>query len=120
LLFRKASAGMLVSFATRFGHLVMQGEPAVALLQLGGHSGTVPGAVLAADLPAFLARLRVGLEINGEQFSPAPPPADAAEGDDDDAALRERPVRLKLRAVPLVEMIETAVRQHSDLMWERA
>jgi hypothetical protein len=91
------------------------------LLRLGGHSGSVPGAILEADLPAFLARLRAGLEIHGEEFSPAPPAADASgdvAGDGDEP--RERPVRLRLRAVPLLEMIETAVRQHSDLMWERA
>jgi hypothetical protein len=112
---------MLVSFTTRFGHLVMQGEPAVALLRLGGHSGAVPGAILEADLPAFLARLRDGLETHGEEFSPAPPPADGPGRDeDDDDAPRERPVRLNLRAVPLIEMIATAVRQRSDLMWERA
>jgi hypothetical protein len=112
---------MLVSFTTRFGHLLLHGEPAVALLRLGGHSGTIPGAVLEADLPAFLARLRAGLEIHGDEFSPAPPPsgeqADTAADDDEP---RERPVRLRLRAVPLLDMIETAVRQHSDLMWERA
>jgi hypothetical protein len=112
---------MVISFTTRFGHLVMQGEPALALLRLGGHSGSVPGAILEADLPAFLARLRTGLETHGEEFSPAPPLAGELERDDaDDDVSRERPVRLKLRAVPLLEMIETAVRQHSDLMWERA
>src|SRR5512139_3372159 len=112
---------MLVSFTTRFGHLLLQGEPALALLRLGGHSGTIPGAILEADLPAFLARLRAGLEIHGDEFSPPPPPsseqADTAADDDEP---RERPVRLRLRAVPLLDMIETAVRQHSDLMWERA
>jgi hypothetical protein len=112
---------MVISFTTRFGHLVMQGEPALALLRLGGHSGSVPGAILEPDLPAFLSRLRAGLEMHGEEFSPAPPPAGESERDDaDDDAPSERPVRLKLRAVPLLEMIETAVRQRSDLMWERA
>jgi hypothetical protein len=111
---------MLVSFTTRFGHLLLQGEPALALLRLGGHSGTIPGAILEADLPAFLARLRAGLEIHGDEYSPAPPPAaDQADTAADDEP-RERPVRLRLRAVPLLDMIETAVRQHSDLMWESA
>jgi hypothetical protein len=109
---------MIVSFTTRFGHLLMQGEPALALLRLGGHSGTVPSAILEADLPAFLQRLRAGLEAHGDEFSPAPAPA--ADDDDDDAdRQRERPVTLRLRAVPLLELADTAVRQHSDLMWER-
>jgi Domain of unknown function (DUF1840) len=112
---------MLVKFSTRFGHLLMQGEPALALLRLAGHSGTVPSAVLEADLPAFLDRLRSGLELHGEELSPAPTPsADARDEHGDDDEPRERPIKLRLRAVPLIDMIETAVRQHSNLMWERA
>ena len=110
---------MLVKFSTRFGQLVMQGEPAVALIRLGGHSGTVPSAVLAADLPEFLAKLRAGLELQGDQVSP-PPPAKEPGGAWDDDEPRERPIQLRLRAVPLLDMLETAIRQHSDLFWEKA
>jgi hypothetical protein len=109
---------MMIKFGTKFGQVLMQGEPALALVRLGGHSGTVPGAVLANDLPGFLQRLRAGLELHGDQYSPAPLPPEPHASDDEQPA--ERPVRLRLRAVPLLEMIETAVRQPSDLMWERA
>lgn len=109
---------MLVKFSTRHGQLVMLGEPAVALLRLGGHSGTVPSAVLAADLPAFLERLRSGLELHGDELSPAPPPPDPDRRDDD--APRERPVSLRHRAVPLLDMVQTAIARDSDLMWDRA
>jgi hypothetical protein len=111
---------MLVKFTTRFGQLLMQGEPALALLRLAGHSGSVPSAVLEADLPAFLARLQAGLELHGDEYSPAPSSAAADDAELDQAEQGERPVKLRLRAVPLVDMIETAVRQHADLMWERA
>lgn len=107
---------MMIKFGTKFGQLLMQGEPALALIRLGGHSGTVPGAVLAIDLPGFLQRLRTGLELHGEAYSPAPLPPEQDARDDEEPA--ERPVRLRLRAVPLLELIETAVRQPSDLMWE--
>jgi hypothetical protein len=109
---------MMIKFATKFGQLLMQGEPALALIRLGGHSGTVPGAVLASDLPGFLQRLRAGLAQHGDQYSPAPLPREPGTEDDEEPG--ERPVRLRLRAVPLLEMIETAVQQPSDLMWERA
>lgn len=109
---------MLVKFSTRHGQLVMQGEPAVALLRLGGHSGTVPSAILAADLPEFLARLRKGLEQHGEELSPAPPPRDPDQREEDDEP-RERPVSLRMRAVPLLDMVETAIQRKSDLMWDR-
>ena len=97
----------------------MQGDPAQALLRLGGHTGTVPGAVLAADLPTFAERLRDGLVLHGDRPSPAmPPPAATSPRQKDEP--RERPVSLSLRAVPLLEMIDTAIRQQSDLMWDRA
>jgi hypothetical protein len=110
---------MLVKFSTRFGQLLMQGEPAIRLVQLGGHSGTVPSAILHADLPAFSDRLRSGLELHGDELSPAPPAA-AGRAEDEDDEKRERPIKLRLRAVPLLDMLDTAVRQQSDLLWEKA
>lgn len=110
---------MLVRFSTRHGQLVMLGEPAVALLRLGAHSGTVPGAVLAADLPVFLDKLRRGLELHGDELSPAPAPPDPQQRPDEDEP-RERPVSLRHRAVPLLDMLQTAIAQDSDLMWDRA
>ncbi len=110
---------MLVKFSTKFGQLVMQGEPAVALIRLGGHSGTVPGAVLAAELPGFQAKLRAGLELQGDQVSPLPPVDDSGGGWADEDEPRERPIKLRLRAVPLLDLVDTAIRQRSDLLWDK-
>lgn len=109
---------MIIRFTTRFGYLTMLGEPAVALLRLAGHSGTVPGAILAADLPTALRELRLGLETSGDVPSPVPAPEDRDDDRDDDRE-RERPVTLRMRAQPLIDMIETAIARGSDLMWER-
>jgi hypothetical protein len=68
-------------------------------------------------LPAFLERLRRGLDLHGDELSPAPPP-DPHPRDDDTP--RERPVSLRHRAVPLVDMVQTAIARDSDLMWDRA
>ena len=108
---------MFVKFSTRYGSLLMQGEPAVTLMRLGGHSGTVPSAVLATDLPAFAARLRSGLEAHGDEGSSVPTAADRDEHDEEQP--REQPITLRLRAVPLLDMIDTALRQKSDLVWEK-
>lgn len=110
---------MLVKFSTRFGQLVMQGEPAVALIRLGGHSGTVPSAVLAPELPGFLTKLRAGLDMQGDQVLPLPPVDESAGGWADDEEPRERPIQLRLRAVPLLDLVDTAIRQQSDLLWEK-
>jgi Domain of unknown function (DUF1840) len=111
---------MLVKFTTRHGQLLMLGEPAVSLLRLGGHSGSVPSAVLAADLPGFIAKLRAGLAVRGEEPSPSPPARTPSDQDDASDEPRERQVNLRQRAVPLLEMLDTAVAQRSDLVWERA
>lgn len=109
---------MIVRFSTQFGQLTMLGEAAVALLKGMGHSGTVPGAILAADLPGALASLRHMLEVSGATTG-MPPPAPAVDEDEDERE-RERVVTLRMRAVPLVEMIQTAIARESGLMWERA
>ena len=111
---------MLVKFSTSFGQLVMQGEPAVTLIRLGGHSGTVPSAVLAADLPGFLAKLQAGLELQGDQVSPPAPVNEPGGSGADEEEPRERPIKLRLRAVPLLDMLDTAVLRQSDLFWEQA
>jgi hypothetical protein len=109
---------MIVRFSTRFGAFTMHGDAAVALLRGMGHSGTVPGAILAADLPAARAQLRATLVAQVDE----PPPADRDAWDDDsrDEEKRAAPIPLRMRAVPLLEMIETAIARDSDLMWERS
>ena len=106
---------MIVKFSTRAGALTMHGDSAVALLKAMGHSGTVPGAILAADLPAALASLRKVLDAQSE--APPPPVPESTEEDEDRE--REPPVTMRMRALPLIDMIETAVARNSDLMWER-
>lgn len=108
---------MIVEFTTRFGHLTLLGETAVTLLRLAGHSGTVPGAILAAELPAALRSLQRGLVTAGDQ--PSPPAAPREDDDDEEAREREPVVTLRKRAVPLIDMVETAIARGSDLMWER-
>jgi hypothetical protein len=107
---------MIVKFSTRAGALTMHGDAAVALLKAMGHSGTVPGAILAQDLPTALKQLRGALaELAAQPAAPPPPPG----RDDDEELEREPPVTLQMRAVPFLDMLETAIARGSDLMWDR-
>ena len=94
----------------------MHGDAAVALLKGMGHSGTVPGAILAADLPDALAQLQRMLEASGDSTGAPPPPPPRS---DEEEREREPVITLKTRAVPLLDMIRTAIARKSDLMWER-
>jgi hypothetical protein len=112
---------VIVNFTTRYGRVQMHGEAAVALLRLAGHSGTVPGAVLAAELPAALAALKTGLATEGENIVPPPQAADLDHEQSGEPGKPTQPsVRLRTRAVPLIDLIERAVATGSDLQWERA
>jgi hypothetical protein len=102
---------MLVQFDSPVGRFTMFGDMAVQLLRLMGHSGTIPSAILADDIPAALERLKRGLAEGG------PPPADAGDEDDPD---RDGPrVSLAQRAFPLIELLERAAADGRDVTWDR-
>ena len=98
---------MLVTFTTdAYADITMFGDVALALLKMMGHSGTVPSAILAADVPAALSRLTAGVEA-----AKAAPPVD--EEDEDEAR-----VSLSHRALPLVNLLSAAVKDGCDVMWK--
>jgi hypothetical protein len=98
---------MLVTFTSKaYADITMFGDVAVTLLKMMGHSGTVPGAILAADLPAALSRLTAAIDKTRTETS---------AGDDDEDETR---VSLSNRALPLVDLLTAAVQQNGDVMWE--
>jgi hypothetical protein len=87
----------------------MFGDVAVRLLKLMGHSGTVPGALLAEDVEAALARLETAVAAD-EQL---PQTGESAQGEDDEPA-----VSLPHRALPLIELLRAAAKAKCNLMWD--
>jgi hypothetical protein len=102
---------MLVKFDSKVGTLTMFGEVAVQLLQMMGHSGTIPSALLAADIPPAIDRLERALA--GVTPPPPPPPTPGDESD------QPGPVSLRLRAFPLIELLKRASAKEVDVMWDR-
>ena len=101
---------MLVTFTTpAYANITMFGDVALTMLKMMGHSGTVPGALLAEDIPAALQRLEAAIEA--DQQSPAP----AQSADEDDG---EVPVSLAHRALPLIELLKAAAKAKSNVMWD--
>jgi len=55
---------MLVTFETKsHAPITMFGDVAVTLIKMMGHSGTVPSALLAQDVPAALERLKAAVAV---------------------------------------------------------
>ena len=96
---------MLVRFDSKVGMLQMFGDVAKTLLRMMGQSGSVPGAILAKDIPAAVVRLSQGVGM-------APKTAEHT-GEDG-----EPPVNLSQRAFPLIELLERAARAGADVVWE--
>ncbi len=98
---------MLVTFTTdAYADITMFGDVALTLLKMMGHSGAVPSAILAADVPAALSRLTAAIES-----AKAVPPVDDEDED-------EPQVSLSNRALPLIDLLTAAAQAGSDVMWK--
>ncbi|MCP5426353.1 MAG: DUF1840 domain-containing protein [Gammaproteobacteria bacterium] len=101
---------MLVTFScSAYADITLFGDVATHFLHLMGHSGAVPGALLAEDVPEALKRLETALKTDAASDS-EPPPNDKDE---------ESPVGLANRAWPLLELLKAAVKADSDVMWDK-
>jgi len=98
---------MIVTFTTKtYPDITMFGKIALTLLKMMGHSTKVPGAILAADVPKALDRLKSSIDALNEP--------ETVEDDDED----EPVVSLAHRALPLIELLEAAIRANTNVMWK--
>lgn len=99
---------MLVKFNSKVGNIIMFGDAAVALLRIMGMSGDLPGAVLAADIPAALDLLKRACAA-----APEPQP-----GSNEKEAGSEPRVSMRQRAYPLIRLLTEAAAKDCDVIWE--
>ena len=99
---------MLVTFSCKaYADITMFGEVAVSLLKMMGHSGTVPGAMSADEIPEALARLHSSLAEMAQH--------EVVIDNVDD----EPPVSMSHRALPLIALLEAAQKEHTHVMWDK-
>jgi hypothetical protein len=107
---------MLVTFRTKaYSNITMFGDVAKQLLELMGHSGAVPSALKAEDVPAALARLETAIA----QRRAAEAAESPAENNGRDGYDAPRAVTLSQRAVPLLELLRAAKAKKVDVMWDK-
>jgi hypothetical protein len=98
---------MLVTFTTdAHADITMFGDVALAMLKMMGHSATVPGAILAADVPAALSKLTAA--IDSEEVTVP------VEDQDED----EPVVSMENRALPLIDLLAAAAKADCNVMWK--
>lgn len=98
---------MLVTFTTNaYADITMFGDVALAMLKMMGHTATVPGAILAADVPAALSRLTTAIDAEK-----ALPPVEDKDAD-------EPVISMAHRALPLIGLLAAAAKAESNVMWK--
>ncbi|MDH3282456.1 MAG: DUF1840 domain-containing protein [Gammaproteobacteria bacterium] len=105
---------MLITFHTKaYADITMFGDVAIKLLKLMGHSGTVPSAVSAEDVPDALARLKKAI---AEEAASAD---DSSSADQEEAeSFADEKVSIQHRAFPLLQLFEAAARANAAVMWD--
>ncbi len=97
---------MLVKFTTNaYADITLFGDIALTLLKMMGHSATVPGAILAADVPAALSRLTAAIA------------AEKAVLPVEDKDAKEPGVSMANRALPLINLLAAAAKANCNVMW---
>ncbi len=98
---------MLATFHSKdYYPITMFGEPALELIRLMGVTSKVPGAIYAEDVPQALWQLQEALAEQPVVTDPQCEP------------LHETPVTLRQRAVPLLEMLQAAVKSQHSIHWD--
>jgi Domain of unknown function (DUF1840) len=96
---------MLVTFTTKaHADITMFGDVALAMLKMMGHSGAVPGAIRAEDVPIALSRLTAAIDAKKSS-----PPVSDKNAD-------EPAVSVAHRAMPLLELLVAAAKDEQNVM----
>jgi hypothetical protein len=99
---------MLITFESNaHTDVTMFADIAKSLIRMMGHSGTIPSAIAAKDVPAALKHLHKALEAE------SPEGIEGVDSDED----AEPEVSMDGRAFPLVEMLKAAARENEPIMW---
>lgn len=101
---------MLVTFRTEaHAGITMFGDMAKLMLKKMGHNATIPGAILAEDIPAALNSLTSEIEADTDIST-----------ETEKNAWDDQSVSLQSRAMPLIELLKAASEQNCNVMWEEA
>ncbi len=96
---------MLITFHTdAYEDITYFADVAKSLLSLMGHSGTIPGAIKSENLPEALEKLQSGLRKEKKVV------------DDDEE--NEPEISLAKRAVPLIGLLQAAIKKDKDVLWD--
>jgi hypothetical protein len=105
---------MLITFSCKaHASVTMFGEVGLQFIKMLGHSGKIPGAIDASEVPQALNNLRTAIAAEQNQAVEQ----DGIDDDNEDEVV-EAPVNIGSRAFPLVELLKAAIKEECEVMWE--
>ncbi|MEG3219608.1 DUF1840 domain-containing protein [Vibrio gigantis] len=105
---------MLITFSCKaHASVTMFGDVGLQFIKMLGHSGAIPGAMDASEVPQALDNLRAA--IAAEKSKPV---EQENTDDDNEEEVVEAPVNIGSRAFPLVELLKAAIKDECEVMWE--
>ncbi len=101
---------MLITFESNaHTDITMFADIAKSLIKMMGHSGTIPSAIAAKDVPEALEKLKAALDAeSSDELN------EAVNGEETE---EETEVSMSGRAFPLIEMLKAASREDQAIMW---
>ena len=102
---------MLVRFSCNaHSDVMMFGDIAKRLLSMMGHSGTIPSAIAAEDVPQVLECLKQAIANESALAS-------GTDADEEEDIQAEQPITIAVRAFPLIELMTAAVEAECGVTW---
>lgn len=106
---------MLITFRCKaYANVTMFGSIGLQMIKMMGHSGAVPGAIGAEEIPYALSQLKAAVNAEKKRADQA---TQEQEYDDDDER-EETPVSISNRALPLIDMLNAAISEECGIMWD--
>lgn len=103
---------MLISFQSpASAEVVMFEHVAKELLKMMGRKEQVPSAMYPEDVPWALSKLRTAVESMPEDLGME---SDTGDDDDDPGAS----IGMKVRALPLIDLLKASVNDRAHVMWD--
>ncbi|WP_394248436.1 DUF1840 domain-containing protein [Vibrio profundi] len=109
---------MLITFHCKaHADITMFGDIALHILKILGHSGTVPGAIPAQDLPQALKSLQTAIDTEKNALAAKDNEA-FDEDEEENEEIEEIVVGLGNRAFPLISLLKAAIEEECEVMWD--
>lgn len=103
---------MLITFSSEaYANVTLFADVGRKMLNLMGCEETPSGAISAESLQAALSHLEKALASHREVST-------TEQSRKSDAAFGDESVSLKMRAIPLIEMLKASIKEKSNVFWE--